>query len=154
MALPDLHTDRLLVLVLGPGTGELIVVHAPPGEWLVIDGCRKQRRRSYASRALEAYGARPSIVVLTHPHLDHASGVSELIDQWTAEDQEWPVLGMVEPPDLRGAGNLRDDAAAYEGGVAEQAVSAILDRWERRPSCRWDLGADHAASARGGARCP
>jgi hypothetical protein len=35
--LPALAPDRLQVLVFGPGTGELVVVRAPPNDWMVID---------------------------------------------------------------------------------------------------------------------
>lgn len=138
--LPELTEDVLALFVFGPGTGELVVVHAPPGEWLVVDGCRAARV-SYAQALLDHYAARPSVVVLTHPHADHAAGVADLVERYTRDEDRglWPILGMVLPPQNEGAGNTADDQSALTGGVAERAVAAILSRWEMEPSIRWTL---------------
>lgn len=39
MALPQIKENELQFFVFGPGTGELVVVRAPPGKWLIVDGC-------------------------------------------------------------------------------------------------------------------
>ena len=142
MALPPLDDDRLHVLVFGPGIGELVLVRAPPDSWLVIDGCSSDGE-PYGQRVLEHYKATPKAIVFTHPHLDHARGVADVVDAATTDSREtWPRLGML--PILqhlveRPTGG-RDPAADFERGVTEQAVAAILDRWERHPPCRWDVG--------------
>jgi hypothetical protein len=64
--LPELDPENLWLFVFGPGVGELVVVRAPPGAWLVVDGCRAARV-PYAEKLLDHYRATPDIVVLTHP---------------------------------------------------------------------------------------
>lgn len=105
----------------------------------MVDACTA-KSSSYGALLLEHYGRKPRIIVLTHPHLDHARGLRPVIENATSgERSDWPVLGMVLPPDTRGAGDPTDPQAQFEGGTAEQVVATILDRWERSPACRWDL---------------
>jgi hypothetical protein len=137
--LPAFDPAALVVWLLGPGIGELVIVHAPPGAWLVIDGCAADSV-GYAQRVLDHYGARPSLILLSHPHVDHAAGLREVIEQATEGDEEsWPRLGMVPAPDTSGVGQVWDPVAALEGGIAEQVVATIHDRWVRHPPCRWTL---------------
>jgi beta-lactamase superfamily II metal-dependent hydrolase len=136
--LPDLDRDHLAVLVFGPGTGELVLVRAPPGAWMVVDGCGAGKD-DYAVRALVHYGARPSLIVLTHPHDDHSRGMPEVIHQTTPRDrkEEWPRIGMVLPPGI--------DVAARSAGIIArrtiEAIAAIESRWHDSPRCRWDMNA-------------
>lgn len=139
MPLPPFDPDALTAWVMGPGVGELVVVRAPPGKWLVVDGCSVQRAGA-AEKLLKHYGARPDAILFSHPHLDHARGLHELIQGSTrSTDADWPRLGMLLPPQSEGAGDLWDRQRAQEAGVVEQVVATILDRWEQRPSCRWPL---------------
>lgn len=138
MPLPSARDDRLLVLVFGPGTGELILVRAPGNEWLVVDGCAKSgARRAYAQLALAHYGARPAVIVMTHPHRDHAYGLADLIEEAT-HSEPWPLLGLL-PPILPSGSAAPGTPAAHAAGIAERAISAIEACWAARPSCRWDL---------------
>lgn len=141
MSLPSLEDDQLHVLVFGPGIGELVMVRVPPGDWLVIDGC-SSRRAAYAPMVLEHYGVVPTLVVLTHPHQDHARGVSKVIEKATSgEKTTWPRIGMLPlfASGLVAAPAGTDPAQDYDGGVTEQARATISDRWERHPPCAWDL---------------
>ncbi len=107
---------------------------------MVIDGCAS-KGIPYAPKVLNHYGATPDIIVLTHPHLDHARGVQEIVDEFThkVEPHKWPKLGMLFPPMDEGAGDFSDLQRHYEGGVTQLAISAIIDRWERSPACRWHM---------------
>jgi glyoxylase-like metal-dependent hydrolase (beta-lactamase superfamily II) len=75
--LPSLAPDRLQVLIFGPGFGELVLVRAPPGDWLVLDGCATRDVASYALAVLDHYHHQNNVrfIAMTHPHEDHA-GVS------------------------------------------------------------------------------
>jgi hypothetical protein len=140
--LPQLEPDRLQLLVFGPGTGELILVRAPPGDWLVLDGCGTSGERSYALAVLSHYSQQDNVrfIAMTHPHEDHARGVAELVDALTQPERAagWPRLGMIWPSPLDEAAG-GDEQAQLRGARVRQALAAILDRWERRPSCRWEL---------------
>lgn len=143
--LPALEPDELALFVFGPGVGELVLLRAPPGVWLVIDGCAADGK-GYAKQVLDHYGASSKVVVLTHPHLDHARGLAEVVEASTSGDEDtWPVLGMVEPPDLPrpAAGDL---SGALDVGVTEHAIATILDRWERHPACKWDMQVGNRAA--------
>lgn len=138
--LPELAADALHLFVFGPGTGELIVVCAPPGRWLVVDGCG-HAGTVYASAVLTHYSASPDLVVLTHPHADHYKGLDVVVEQATMGDPAaWPLLGLAMPPEADGRTGAVGDLATYlsEGG-AEHVVATILERWERAPKTKWTL---------------
>lgn len=144
MALPALAPDSLHILVFGPGTGELVAVRAPPNDWIVVDGCGVGRTR-YGTALLTHYQAVPKLLVLTHPHRDHAVGVADVVDMYTqGPPQGWPKLGLLWPSP-RDRVSLRDLQAYFAGGLVEDALSAIRDRWRRVPACRWDLDVGAAA---------
>lgn len=148
MSLPDLRADALQLFVFGPGYGELVAIRAPPNHWLIVDGCAVGAV-PYAPRLLAHYGARPSLVVLTHPHQDHYSGLQQVIDDATVGVSEsgWPVFGMVALPAADARDDRIGDLVAYAAhGGAEQVVSAIVDRWERHPPSKWTLQPGSARS--------
>jgi beta-lactamase superfamily II metal-dependent hydrolase len=137
VALPPL-ADALHVFVFGPGTGELVAVRAPPNDWLIVDGCGVGRTK-YGPALLAHYGASPRLLALTHPHRDHAVGVADIVDELTQGPvNTWPQIGLLWPtPRERIA--MRDLQAYFRGGIVEDALSAIRDRWRRHPPCRWNL---------------
>lgn len=139
MPLPTLTPDHLVVLVFGPGLGELILVRVPPGLWVVVDGCGA-KGIDYAAAVLHHYGdARPAVVVLTHPHDDHSRGIADVIRKATPNDRkdQWPRVGMVLPPGDDVA--LRSDG--FIAAVTLDAIAAVEDRWKMSPECRWEMHA-------------
>ncbi len=138
MALPALAADELHVFVFGPGTGELVAVRAPPDDWLVVDGCGAARTK-YGPALLAHYRASPRLIALTHPHRDHAVGVADVVDAFTqGPANTWPRIGLLWPTP-RDRVNMGDLQAYFAGGVVEDALSAIRDRWRRHPGSRWTL---------------
>jgi hypothetical protein len=133
--LPELAPDHLVVLVFGPGVGELILARVPPDVWMVVDGCGKGAI-DYAVEALARYRGRPRLVVLTHPHDDHSRGVGKVIRDATPDhDRErWPRIGMVLPPAI-------PPGLGYMGTATRDAIGAVVDRWEKHPPCRWEMHA-------------
>lgn len=128
--------------MFGPGFGELILVRAPPGDWLVLDGCATRDVASYALAVLDHYHQQSNVrfIAMTHPHEDHAGGVAELVDALMQRRNapRWPRLGMIWPSP-QGEPVTGDEQAQFRGARVSQALAAILDRWERKPACRWDL---------------
>lgn len=148
MALPALAADALHIFVFGPGTGELVAVRAPPDDWLIVDGCGVGRTK-YGPALLDHYRAPPRLVALTHPHSDHAAGVADVVDAFTqGRPEAWPQLGLLWPTP-RDRVSMRDLQAYFRGGLVEDALSAIRDRWRRYPACRWNM--DVGTSTRLGA---
>ena len=135
MALPSLQqleSAPLSLLVFGPGFGESILIRTPNGSWAAIDSARRQRKASLinpALAALEAYEAHLSLLVLTHPHLDHANGIRDLLERCNHD----AVIAAVEPfmrtPSPYAVSIDADDLGADQGGVAIAAHSAIQLAW-------------------------
>ncbi|MGO9249156.1 MAG: MBL fold metallo-hydrolase [Solirubrobacteraceae bacterium] len=143
--LPELPPDQLSVVVFGPGFGESIVVHAPPGEWLIVDSLEDPVASSPvdpanstnpAIRFLHEHQAEPSALLLTHPHEDHAAGFDAFIERWTNAKIGYLSEHMSPSGDRLTA---PDFEKSLRSGLAEHAVSAILDTWERFPNRKWDL---------------
>ncbi len=142
---PQLPADQLSVVVFGPGFGESIVVCAPPGEWLIVDSlvdpasissAHPTASANPAVRLLHEHQAEPAVLLLTHPHADHAAGFDTFVEQWPGAK-----LGYVDKPAPPSRDRLADPdfERALHSGRAEHAVSAIRDAWERSPDRKWDL---------------
>lgn len=141
MTLPDLSVlddVRLHLLVLGPGTGESLMLRIPPGEWLVVDSFRRGDSGHVAAHALRRLRVRPRAVALTHPHEDHADGFVDLID---LQDDDG-LVGCYEPFLRAEAWRESPDAARQlEQDAAESAIAGISRAW-RRTEARWPLHVD------------
>lgn len=77
------HDDEIEVSVFGPGYGESLLIHVGKGCWIAIDSCIDHAsRRPRPLRYLEELGVDPNtavhIVVASHWHDDHVSGMHEL----------------------------------------------------------------------------
>lgn len=138
MPLPLLEPESLTVLIFGPGFGELAAVRAPPGVWMIVDGCEVGDIR-YAQRVLDHYqAAPPRLIALTHPHDDHSGGLREVIDRATPYDQKdtWPKIGMVLPADATASNSA---VQMHVASITADLIGAVRARWEDHPPCRWDM---------------
>lgn len=108
--------DRALVCQLDVGQGDAATVRTRRGHWIVLDAGPAGRGRDAGIRTLEPFlrdrGARSvSLVVLSHPDLDHVGGLASLlrsrrVDRW---------LDVGNPAAGRAYGEALD--AAVETGV-------------------------------------
>jgi hypothetical protein len=115
-----------------------VAVRVPPDDWLIVDGCGAGRTK-YGPALLAHYRASPRLIALTHPHRDHATGVADVVDAFTqGAANTWPGIGLLWPTP-RDRVSTRDLQAYFAGGVVEDALSAIRDRWRRYPASRWTL---------------
>lgn len=123
--------------VFGPGYGEFIVVHVPPAGWLAVDGCTAGSE-SWPQRFFEDQAVRPTHILMTHPHQDHAAGLVELIDDTTwGAPATWPLLGVLEPPAL--VPPVPNVEAGFHGQEADAVLTAMRTWWQAQPQTRWDL---------------
>jgi len=140
-----LPADQLSVVVFGPGFGEGILVRAPPGEWLIVDSlldptgsdsAHPAESANPAIRLLHEHRAEPAALLLTHPHEDHAAGFDVLVERWPEAK-----LGYLDEGSRQDGDRLTDPDVerSLRSGLAEHAVAAIHDAWERFPDRKWDL---------------
>ncbi|MCP9491803.1 MAG: MBL fold metallo-hydrolase [Solirubrobacteraceae bacterium MAG38_C4-C5] len=134
--------EHLHVVLIGPSPGESVLVGTPDGAWLVVDSMLgpthpSQQDRHPVAEALRRLGAYPSLLALTHPHHDHASGLTDLINTY----DDAPV-GCV-PVWIAPAGGMSSTAMLLKGD-AEDARAAIERAW-KDPVREWRLLADPSA---------
>lgn len=128
--MPDtLDPSHLYIFVCGPGQGESIVIHVPPGEWVVIDSCRVGKQ-VFAASILQRYAGTKACLVLTHRHRDHYRGLSEL-----AEMPDWRIVGcsdrtLVDP-------EMSEDGEEKLSSELGQIFALIRRRWQAEPECEW-----------------
>ncbi len=133
--MPELQDGLLYLFVFGPSFGESILLRIPPNEWVVVDGCASSKIDSYAARTLALYEAKPCAVVLTHPHEDHARGLTPLLEEWSGN-----FIGCCEALLLSEGWEIHPNLEkAVRGGSREDVLAMIQDIWERIPSTRWSL---------------
>lgn len=135
MSLANLKDDLLYLVVFGPGFGESIVLRIPPSTWIIVDGCRAGSVVP-AAQLLSKYKAKWSCVVLTHPHLDHATGLDAILDL----PGSGPV-GCAAPsiPNPNKWMHSPDVDQHLRNGVMEHVVSAIRTRWANDASSCWRM---------------
>ena len=108
MALPEkeeIVPELLHLFVVGPGTGETVLLLIPPERWLIVDSFKCGRAsRPAAESIVSRYGGKVAILALTHPHQDHYPGFVDLIDRFSDA-----VLGCVHPREREFSDSLTVD---------------------------------------------
>jgi hypothetical protein len=133
MSLPKspLDAELLYLFVLGPGTGETILLRIPPGQWVVIDSYMNAGRPA-AEAILGEFGGTVAAVILTHPHQDHCQGFIELID-----DNAGAVIGCVHPCEGTDGVGVPTDPIALLNERAKPTYTRIWDEWQAVPGRAW-----------------
>ena len=143
-ALTKLDRSLLHVFVCGGGFGEAVVVALPSRGWLVVDGCTARGplgSKGVPLSVLQQFGppmdADPlELVVLSHPHEDHAAGFAQLVDAHpprrvmvTARAPEGPFLHDTMSALLGGSASAPTSARLVHGEVlaAVRAVRRLVD---------------------------
>lgn len=145
--LPPLKEAPLSLIVFGPGFGESILIRTPEGRWAAIDSARRARRGQPAvnpARALiEELKVDLDLLVLTHPHLDHAKGFRDLLELGGPDCIVAAVEPLMREPSPYAIATDPDDLGSDSKGVAISTHIAIQRAWnDGQP--KWGL---HAGSA-------
>lgn len=138
MGLPsttELAAAPLSIVVFGPGFGESIVIRVasdPEPLWAVIDSARRERAGQSVNPAkalLTAQQATPRLVMLTHSHLDHTSGMAEIIDGVRPDATIACVEPLLTSPSSRSPAEDPDDRVAVQRSQTDLAHVAITHAW-------------------------
>lgn len=74
--------DRLIVTMFDVGQGDAILIRTPYQQNIVIDGGPDGRISEKLSGRLPFFDRTLDLVVLTHPHADHVTGLVDLLDRY------------------------------------------------------------------------
>jgi beta-lactamase superfamily II metal-dependent hydrolase len=127
-----LNPELLYLFVLGPGTGESVLVRVPPGKWVVIDSYVNAGRPA-AEAILDEFEGEVAAIVLTHPHQDHCKGFIELIDE-NAD----AIIGCVHPAGGTEKYGIPRDPIALLNERAKPTYTRIWDEWETNVARKWE----------------
>jgi competence protein ComEC len=95
-AVSTLPDGRLRVAFLDVGTGDAALISTPDGKHILIDGGPDPQRLKQQLGANLPYWERDiDLVVLTHPHSDHVTGLVSIMDSYRVKE----VLQSVQPYD-------------------------------------------------------
>jgi len=118
----ELDRSLLHVFVAGPGTGEGVLVALPDTKgWIAVDGCKVGAEGCLDWLLLEMKGEDEplALLVLTHPHEDHAAGIPELLERY----QPTEVLVTADSPVGK---NLVEQAGGWLTAQKHAATDAGL----------------------------
>jgi competence protein ComEC len=79
LSLPD---GRLHVYVLDVGQGDSILIRAPTGEFILVDGGPDAAVVAQIDRVMPFYERRIDLMILSHPHADHVNGLVEVLKRY------------------------------------------------------------------------
>ena len=132
MAFPDsLDGELFYLFVVGPGVGETVLLRLPPDQWVVVDSPKIDGRPA-AEAVIERYGGDVVGIVLTHPHRDHYSGISDLIQMYPSS-----MVGCVHPKQGTSGPTVPADPVTLLKAGAKRTYDLIWDTWNKNDSQKW-----------------
>ena len=81
-ALGTLPDNKLHVKVYDVGQGDSVLITTPAGKHILVDGGPGNKLVSLLGASLPFYSRALDVVVLTHPHEDHLSGLVEVLKHY------------------------------------------------------------------------
>lgn len=94
----DLTSNKLWVVVFGPGHGEAILLRLPDGRVGIVDGCRDSKEACPVTRLLRELAVQELLFVcMTHPHEDHYMGLARLLTAYKGHvEHVWHALALTD----------------------------------------------------------
>ncbi len=82
----NFNKEKLEVFFLDVGQGDSIFIQAPQGQNIIIDGGPDRKVVKELSRYLPWWDKTIDLMILTHPHDDHVTGLIEIIKHYNVEN--------------------------------------------------------------------
>jgi competence protein ComEC len=79
------HNQQLKVVFLDVGQGDAIFIRTPQGQNIVIDGGPDSSVLYRLSKYLPFYDREIDLMILTHPHSDHVSGLISVLEKYSVK---------------------------------------------------------------------
>jgi hypothetical protein len=80
------QADEVEVSLLGPGTGEAVVLHLGDNDWVVVDSCiHRDTRENAVVEYLDLLGVEPGdvrVLIASHAHDDHITDFATLVETY------------------------------------------------------------------------
>ncbi len=105
--------DKMRVWFFDVGQGDAIFIETPDGEQILVDGGPGEVVLSKLGTVMPAWDRSLDMVVLTHPHADHVSGLVEVLERYQVDQivmtgvnygsniyEEWLSRVKLEPSEL------------------------------------------------------
>ncbi len=130
-------SDEVEVTIFGPGYGECILIHIGAGRWIVIDSCRRHGSKTpIALEYLQTLNVNPAeaiqLVVVSHWHEDHTSGMGDLVAAIPKAKVALPnVLGGKE---FRTYTRLVSSLSGQMDGKGVVEMNKVFAELRRRPA--------------------
>lgn len=108
---------ELRIYFLDVGQGDAILIEAPSGNQLLVDGGPDKSVLSALGKVLPFYDRKIEVIVATHPDQDHIAGLNYVLDRYS-------VGGILEP-------GVSAETAAYqnlEKKISDKKIPQILAR--------------------------
>ena len=74
--------DKLKFYMLDVGQGDAIFIETPSGNQILFDGGQDRKILEELGKVMPFYDRSIDLVILTHPHLDHAGGLLEVLKNY------------------------------------------------------------------------
>lgn len=134
-----LAPDLLYVGVYGPGYGESIIIRVPgesegDDKWIVIDGCLIGDQSPAASILAHHDAEGADCLILTHAHLDHAKGLTSVIE---LGGNGILACADLKTPASRAVVTSRDGTGRQETKIVQHLLATIVSTWDRQPERKW-----------------
>lgn len=118
--------DKLKFYVLDVGQGDAIFVETPSGSQILIDGGPDRVILEELGKVMPFWDRSIDLVILTHPHLDHAGGLIEVLKNYDV----WEFMDGGDNYNLAEYGELKklmeEKKIKYE--AARRGLNISLDR--------------------------
>lgn len=113
----EAHRGRAFISVLGVGQGDAILLEAPGGNQVLVDGGPDRTVLARLGEILPFWDRSLDLMVLTHPHADHISGLLEVLQHYR--------VGMVLES---GLAHTIAEYAEWESELSRRRIPRIVAR--------------------------